>query len=106
MDAVSISATLPTSIGANPELLQHKLEQGGEASVEALQDFEAMFLSMMLKQMRSTIGGEGLFAGDASDTYGSMFDMFMGQHLAQTGGLGISQMLETYTRNGPTGQDS
>ena len=55
----------------------------------AMGDFESIFTSMMLKELRKTNGEEGgLFSGDGSDTYGVMFDMFMGQHLATAGGIG------------------
>ena len=39
---------------------------------------------------------EGLFGSEASDTYGGLFDLYMGKHLATTNGLGISEMLQTY----------
>lgn len=63
------------------------------AQVEKLgQEFEGVFLSFLLKEMRNTVEG-GLFAGDSSDTYGGMFDMFLGQNLAKSKPLGISDML-------------
>ena len=63
------------------------------------EEFESVFLSMLLKNMRSTVSGEGLFAGDSSDTYGSMFDLFMSQQLASTNALGIGQMIESFLNN-------
>lgn len=66
------------------------------------QEFESVFLSMLLKNMRSTVSEGGMFAGDESDTYGSMFDLFMSQHLAGTESLGIGQMIEELlTDNNP-----
>ncbi|MEL7497674.1 MAG: rod-binding protein [Planctomycetota bacterium] len=61
-------------------------------------DFESMFVSLMLKEMRNTLDSEGggLFAGEGSDSYGGMFDMFMGQHLAEAKPLGIADAIETY----------
>jgi len=56
-------------------------------------DMEGMFLSMMLKQLRSSEQGEGLFAGDRSDMLGSMFDQYLGEHLAGAGGIGLAQMI-------------
>ena len=56
-------------------------------------EFESVFLSMMVKEMRKSIEGDGLFAGDESDTYGGMFDMFIGKHLAESQPLGIGNML-------------
>ncbi|MCA9205254.1 MAG: rod-binding protein, partial [Planctomycetales bacterium] len=63
------------------------------------QQFEGMFMSLLLKEMRQTVGEGGLFAGESSDTLGGMFDMFMSDHLSQQGGLGIGQMIETYLEN-------
>ena len=64
-------------------------------------EFESLFLSMLLKTMRSTVSEDGMFAGDRSDTFGSMFDLFMSQHLAGSDALGISQLLEQSITNSP-----
>lgn len=50
-------------------------------------------MSLLLKEMRNSLGEGGLFGGDSSDTYGGMFDLFLGQQLAQTKPLGIGQVL-------------
>lgn len=55
--------------------------------------FESLFLSMLLKEMRQTLGPEGLFAGDTGDIHGGLFDMFMGQSLADSGGIGLADVL-------------
>ncbi|MEO1526937.1 MAG: rod-binding protein [Planctomycetota bacterium] len=69
----------------------------GEMSAEQIEsvgtDFEGVFLSLMLKEMRKSLDEGGFFSGEGSDTYGGMFDMFIGQHLAQSKPLGIGQML-------------
>ena len=62
---------------------------------EAIEKFEGLFMSMMIKQLRETSSGEGLFPGDASDTYGGMFDMFLGDHLASAGSIGIGQLFRS-----------
>ena len=58
--------------------------------------FESMFVSLMLKSMRSSMTEDGLFGGEGSDTYGSLFDMYMGQHLASNDALGIGRLIEQY----------
>lgn len=60
---------------------------------ETAKDFEATFLSLLLKEMRSTLEPEGLFAGDTGDVQGGMFDLYMGQHLANAGGVGFAATL-------------
>lgn len=54
--------------------------------------FESMFVSLLLKEMRSTLPN-GLFGEESSDVLGGMFDQYMGQHLAQSGSLGIREMI-------------
>lgn len=66
------------------------------------EDFESIFLSLMLKEMRNSISSEeggGFFSGEGSDTYGGMFDMFISQHLAESSPLGISEAIESYLSN-------
>ena len=58
-------------------------------------EFESLFVSLMLKEMRQTASEDGLFAGDSSDTYGGLFDMFLGQHIAQGSPLGIGKLIES-----------
>lgn len=80
------------------------------SGVDLARDFESVFVSMMIKEMRQSSSGEGLFAGDKSDTFGGMFDMFMSQHIAENGGFGMAKFIEdspafrlagkeAYTRN-------
>jgi Rod binding domain-containing protein len=62
-----------------------------------IEEFEGVFMSMMIKQLRETNNGEGFFPGDHSDTYGGMFDMFMGQHLARGSQTGLESLFESAT---------
>lgn len=62
-------------------------------SKEMAQEFESLMLSQLIKQMRQSSGGEGLFPGDKSDTYGGMFDMMMASHLTENGGFGFADQL-------------
>lgn len=55
-------------------------------------DFESVFMSMMIKEMRNSLDG-GFFGEESSDTYGGMFDLFIGKHLASSSPLGIGEML-------------
>jgi Rod binding domain-containing protein len=56
-------------------------------------DFESVFASMMLKEMRKSLEPGSLFGDDSSDVYGGMFDQFMGQHMSESGGLGLASMI-------------
>lgn len=57
------------------------------------QQFESLFVSMLIKEMRESGSEEGMFAGDSADVYGGMFDTFLGQHIASQGSLGIADMI-------------
>lgn len=57
-------------------------------------DFESMFVSLMLKEMRQTLEPGTMFGQDTSDAYGGLFDMYMGQHIAKAGGFGIAELVK------------
>lgn len=78
-----------------------ELEAKNEKLDSAAKEFESVFLSMMLKEMRNTLDQKdgGLFGKEGSDTFGGMFDMFMGQHLAESQPLGIADAIKTYTQS-------
>ena len=69
------------------------------------QRFESLFLSMLLKEMRQSLGEEGLFAGDTNDVHGGLFDLYLGKHLAESGGVGladaISRMIQPAKADAP-----
>jgi Rod binding domain-containing protein len=93
-----LSSLLPSAHQA--DALAARLEFAGEKDSSVADEFEGMFMSLVVKEMRKATPEGGLFAGDASDAYGGMFDLFMGQHLARCGGgIGIRQMVNTYLAN-------
>jgi Rod binding domain-containing protein len=108
-----IQASLPLitppglSLGSGPELTSRAeaLEPGkGKSQIEKMaSEFESVFVSLMLKEMRNTLdsGEGGLFGGEGSDTFGGMFDLFMGQHLAEASPLGIADAIKGFLNNIP-----
>ena len=70
------------------------------------QTFEGMFASMLLKQMRQSLGGSTMFGDDKSDALGGLFDHFIGQHMASGGGLGVGAMVrhQLESRSATNGQ--
>ena len=68
-------------------------------------DFEALFVSMMLKTMRESMS-QDMFSGDGSDTYGGLFDSFMGQHIAEQGGIGLSTLLQSVASTRPPSEET
>ncbi len=62
-------------------------------------DLEATFLTMLLKEMRQTLEPDGgLFPGDSGDVQGGLFDLYLGQHMAASGGFGLAAALERQLR--------
>ena len=67
----------------------------GEEKVtkEVAQQFESIFINMMLKSMRDATERSGLLDSEATKTYESMFDQQMSTELAGKGTFGIAQAL-------------
>lgn len=56
--------------------------------------FESIFLAQLLKEMRQTLEPGTLFGDDQGDVHGGMFDLYLAQHLARGGVLGIADMVK------------
>jgi peptidoglycan hydrolase FlgJ len=57
-------------------------------------DFEAIFLRMLLKEMRQSIQKTGLMGNSkAMEFFESMHDEQIAEHLAQAGGVGMGQIV-------------
>jgi Rod binding domain-containing protein len=75
--------------------------EGSEASKQrarlkkATQDFEAVFIGMMLKQMRKTMAGENPLFSKNSEAkyYQEMMDDAVAQQMSRTGQFGLGEML-------------
>lgn len=63
-------------------------------AAKVAQDFESVFASMLLKEMRQSLEPGSLFGEDSGDVYGGMFDRYFGEHMTQGAGLGMSKMLQ------------
>lgn len=83
----------PFDVAANS--VADRLRTGGlDAVGKVAKDFESLFVSIVLKEMRQTLGPGSLFGNDTGDINGSLFDMFMGKHLVDAGGFGVARTLE------------
>ncbi len=60
---------------------------------EVAEQFEAIFLNQMLKQMRASKLADGLFDSQANETYTSLLDTEQSQQLAGNINLGIAEAL-------------
>lgn len=89
-------AAMPPLAAAGTDLASlsgRNLRSDPQAQEEVCKQFEGVFASMLVKEMRKSLDPETMFGSDPGDVMGGMFDFFMGQHLAATGRLGLAQSL-------------
>lgn len=68
--------------------------------LEAADGMEAVFLDMMMRQMRQTVGNdEANPKSQATQIYTSMFDSEVARKAAEQGGLGISDTIIAYLQS-------
>lgn len=80
--------------------------QGNEkVTKEVAQQFESIFINMMLKSMRDATERSGLLDSEATKTYESMFDQQMSTELAGKGTFGIAQALQNQLNLNPGKRD-
>ncbi len=60
---------------------------------EVANQFEALFLSQMLKSARAAKLSDELFSNNATDTYYSMLDNKLAEELSKKGDFGIAEAL-------------
>lgn len=65
-----------------------------QALKAAAQQFEAVFLQMMLKSMRATVQQDGLFDSDQTRFYQELLDSQLAQAMAAKGGTGLAAVIE------------
>jgi Rod binding domain-containing protein len=74
--------------------LRAEARQNDKAAVrETAQQFEAMFLQMMMKSMREAVEKDEENSTSGQDTFESMFDREVAHKMAQRNTLGVADML-------------
>jgi Rod binding domain-containing protein len=67
------------------------------------QQLEGVFMSMLVEQMRSSMTEDGLFgSGPGADTYGGLFDRYIGESMSKGSRLGIAEMVVRSVNPPPT----
>lgn len=91
----SMPQRLATDTGIAGDL-REKLRRDPQSGLKAAaQQFESMFLQMVLKSMRDATPQDGLFDSDQSRFYTAMLDQQMAQTMATTGnGMGFARLIE------------
>ena len=76
---------------------------------KATQDFEAVFIGMMLKQMRKSMAGDNALFGKSSESkiYQDMMDDSLAQEMSHTGTFGLAKaMMKSIERSLPPDPDA
>lgn len=80
-------ATSPDIAGLHKDGSQAKLEK-------TCAEFESIFITYMMKSMRTTIDEDGLFGNNnESKIIKAMFDENLAREIARDGGMGLGKML-------------
>lgn len=75
--------------------LRNQFRTNPQAGLKAAaQQFEAMFLQMMLKSMRDAVPQGGMLDSEQSRFYTGMLDQQLAQNLSKEGSLGLAKMME------------
>lgn len=85
------------------ELKQSARNNSPDAIKGAAQQFEALFMNMMLKSMRQAGGQEGMFDSEQSRMYTSMLDQQLSQTMAKKG-VGLADVLVRQLSNNAMNQ--
>lgn len=98
LDELQRKAAASVETGAVGDVQQHKMSaEDIEAKKlrEACEGFEAMFLSMMYKQMRATVPEDSLLGkkSNALEIFEDMRDTELMNSVAKAGGIGIADMM-------------
>jgi flagellar protein FlgJ len=92
--------------------LRQQANQNAQAALpEVAQQFEALFLHMLLKSMRQSTLGDPLLPAQSADFYSGLFDHQMSLNLARSQSIGLADLLvrelrdsAPMTRKQPTGE--
>jgi flagellar protein FlgJ len=94
MNAATESAFVYTDLQGLSGLRHQARRQSPEAIREAAQQFEAVFVQMMLKSMRAAGASEGgILDNDQSRLYHELFDQQIALDMARQGRLGIAELV-------------
>jgi len=102
MDVNAIpAAALPLANPQVPASLRARGQDDPPKVKKVAQDFEAMFVGMMLKSMRETLGKDKLTGGGhGEETFRSLLDQEYAQAAARSGSIGLAQMMEKELTHG------
>ena len=65
-------------------------QRPSEAQSSVAEQFESLFINMMLKEMRKTVSRSDLLGSEAMESYEQMFDQQIALGMARAGGIGLA----------------
>jgi peptidoglycan hydrolase FlgJ len=99
------SVALPLTDTRMPASLISRRQPTDAAEAKKVgQEFEAMFVGMMLKSMRDTVGNDKLTGGGrGEETFRSLLDQEYAAAAAKNGGIGLATIIEKELVRGMAG---
>ncbi len=95
MSPQTLSQQFSLDVNGLTDLKRQVRENSPQGLKAVAQQFEALFLQMVLKSMRDATPHEGMFDSDQSRMYESLLDQQLAQVLsAKGGGVGLAAMIE------------
>jgi len=88
------TASVYTDFSGLANLRLQAQSEPNEAAKEVAQQFESLFVGMMLKAMRDTLPKDGLFASNQMEAYQGMFDQQLALDMSRDGGVGLADVIE------------
>ena len=93
MNSIGQEAAVYTDFSQLESLKAEAQANPNAALEEVAQQFESLFMQMMLKSMRDATVKSDLFSSDQMDTYQTMADQQTALSLSQQGGIGLARVL-------------
>jgi len=91
---VSSQAQIYSDFSGLAELRRQAGSDPDKAAKEVAQQFESIFVGMMVKSMRDTLPKDGLFSSNQMEAYQDMFDKQLALDLSKRGGIGLAEIIE------------
>lgn len=87
------SPSVYNDLSSLSRLKAQSAEKPQEALQEAARQFEALFMSMMIKAMRDTVPEDSMFGSSSMKNYQEMFDQQLALDLSRKSGMGLSDLI-------------
>jgi len=91
---MQVAPEIYTDFTAFTELRKGAREQSPEAIKKVAQQFESLFVQMMLKSMRDTLPESELFGSKSEKMYQDMFDKQLSMQISTGRGIGLASTIE------------